>query len=233
LELHDAKAYQSYLASHTHEWATLESLCRVTISRFYRDRGVFDALRHRVLPHLAAAAVERGEDRVRCWSAGCASGEEPFTLAIIWRCDDLPSVLEVIATDADDKLLTRARSGRYHKSSLKDLPDDLREAAFILKENEYVIDDAIKHVVDFERRDIRDDPPPGPFDVILCRNLAFTYYDDRGQEAVLSAMTRVLAPGGFLVIGVHERLPAGAADMALFDDIPGVYRFRPPVAHAT
>ena len=73
LGLADPDAYRLYLESHDDEWTTLGSLCRVTISRFYRDRGVFDGLRARVLPLLVEAASARGDDRVRCWCAGCAS----------------------------------------------------------------------------------------------------------------------------------------------------------------
>jgi chemotaxis protein methyltransferase CheR len=217
LGLTDAEAYKSYLITNDHEWSTLATLCRVTISRFYRDRGVFDALRLHVLPRLAEAVAARGDDRVRCWCAGCASGEEPFTLAIIWWHDRFPAAMEITATDIDEGLLARAQAGRYESSSLKDLPIELREWAFSSDGGEYVIDDAIKRCVSFVRNDIRGEPPQGRFDIILCRNLAFTYFDDEGQRAVLEAIRRVLLPGGFLVVGVHEQLPTGAADFKPID----------------
>ena len=229
LGLDDAEAYRLYLTSHDGEWTTLGSLCRVTISRFYRDRGVFDALRSRVLPQLAEAAAARGEDRVRCWSAGCASGEEPYSLVMIWQPDQTLSIaLEVTATDADEGLLKRARSGRYNKSSLKDLPDELREGSFTEEGGGYVIKDAFRRAVQFELRDIRDEPPTGLFNIILCRNLAFTYYNDRVQEAVLKSIQRVLVPGGVLVIGNHERLPAGGAGFEPIENVPGAFSHHKP-----
>lgn len=224
LGLDGAETYRLYLISHEEEWSTLGVLCRVTISRFYRDRGVFDALRLGVLPRLAEAVAARGDDCVRCWSVGCASGEEPFTLSIIWRYDRYRIALDITATDADEGLLERARAGRYNYSSLKDLPSDMRECAFRLEGEEYAIDDKIKRCVSFLHHDIRDEPPPGLFDIILCRNLAFTYFDDDGQTAVLRAIRRALLPGGVLVIGVHEQLPGEAAGFEPFEELQGIYR---------
>src|SRR5208337_5393611 len=82
--LADISEYQTFLHNQTDEWAVLDSLCRVTISRFYRDREVFRFLDREVLKTLAESAMARGEKEVRCWSIGCASGEEPYTLAILW-----------------------------------------------------------------------------------------------------------------------------------------------------
>jgi len=226
LGLDDAQSYRSYLTSHDEEWEVLGSLCRVTISRFYRDRGVFDALRSGVLPRLAQAAAARGDRCVRCWSAGCASGEEPYTLVMLWRPERAPSfTLDVTATDSDEGLLERARSGRYNKSSLRDLPDDLQTAAFTKEGGQYVIKDEFKCAVRFERRDVCGEPPAGPFDLILCRNLAFTYFDDDGQRVVLDVVRRVLNRGGVLVVGVHERLPEGSAEFEPLAGVPGAYRY--------
>src|SRR6185295_20147796 len=84
LGLADLEAYRAHLEAHDDEWPVLDALCRVTISRFYRDRAVFDRLRLEILPAFAERAAARGESVVRAWSAGCASGEEPYTLAMIW-----------------------------------------------------------------------------------------------------------------------------------------------------
>jgi chemotaxis protein methyltransferase CheR len=224
LGLDGVESYRLYLVSHDEEWLTLASLCRVTISRFYRDRGVFDELRSRVLPRLAEAGVARGDQRVRCWSAGCASGEEPYTLAIAWQHGRFPAVLEVIATDTDQELLERARVGRYKHSSLKDLPMDLRDRAFEMDGAEYVIDGEIKCAVEFVHHDIRDEPPPGKYDLILCRNLPFTYFDDDGQNAVLRSIRSVITQGGILITGIHERLPAAGPGFEPHGASQGVYR---------
>jgi chemotaxis protein methyltransferase CheR len=85
LGLPDLAAYRAYLERHPDEWALLDQLTPITISRFYRDRGTFEFVAQEVLPALAAQASERSSDRLEVWSAGCASAEEPYTVAILWE----------------------------------------------------------------------------------------------------------------------------------------------------
>jgi chemotaxis protein methyltransferase CheR len=106
-------------------------MCRIPISRFYPDRGVFDAFGQQLLPEAAAAVAARNDDAVKCWSAGCASGEEPNTLAMVWRfciAQGWPTLgFAMIGTDADDILIERAKAACYDRSSLKDLSPQLVE----------------------------------------------------------------------------------------------------------
>jgi chemotaxis protein methyltransferase CheR len=103
--------YRARLEAGPEEWRVLDGLCRITISRFCRDRSTFDVLRHAVLPQIAmrAAAEER---EARIWSAGCASGEEPYTIRILWDFEVMPrfpdAFLGIVATDIDEILLDRA-----------------------------------------------------------------------------------------------------------------------------
>jgi chemotaxis protein methyltransferase CheR len=126
LGFEDLPAYREYLESRHEEWQMLDSLCRITISRFYRDQGVFNALHTLVLPSLAMRVVADNEKEVRCWSAGCCSGEEPYTLQILWKLRVMPAegriFLRIIATDTDGELLERAEKGFFTESSLKALP---------------------------------------------------------------------------------------------------------------
>jgi hypothetical protein len=85
LDLETLRDYEAHLEAHPEEWATLDGFCRITISRFYRDRGVFDTLRDRVLPDLGSIAEARRASVIRAWSAGCASGEEPYSLSLAWE----------------------------------------------------------------------------------------------------------------------------------------------------
>ncbi|MHC4818981.1 MAG: CheR family methyltransferase [Planctomycetota bacterium] len=200
LGLRDLEAYRARLASDPGdaEWKVLDGFCRIPISRFYRDRAVFDHLFQEVLPALA-----RRHGEVACWSAGCASGEEPYTLAIAARLLDLP--LRIVATESDPHLLTRAEAANYGPSSLRELPRAWREQAFT---PEHVLLPAYRDAVQFRCEDIRDAMPDGPFHLVLCRNLAFMYFDEGLQREVLARIAARLAPGGVLVIGPHESLPA-------------------------
>ncbi|HVK83056.1 MAG TPA: CheR family methyltransferase [Kofleriaceae bacterium] len=215
-------AYRAYLEQHAGEWARLDELCRVTISRFYRDHAVFAQLEHLVLPELATRAAARGV--LRCWSAGCASGEEPYTLAIVWRLRVAPAFpalrLHVLATDADAHLLERARRGCYDPGTLKELPAELREAAFDATGDELCVRASFRDDVELVQHDLRAPAPAGPFDLVLCRNVAFTYFDDALQRERLAHLADRIVPGGALVIGGHERLPQGV----LAPWLPSIFR---------
>jgi len=227
LGLADVSGYRLHLDSHAPEWDALAALCTVSISRFYRDRGVFDCLGDKVLPALAEAALARGAARLECWSAGCASGEEPYTLAIQWRHALQPRFprldIRVLGTDVDAKLIERARTGCYRVASLKELPDAWREKAFEKEGLLLRLKQGFRRGVEFEKQDLLEQLPHDRFDLILCRNLAFTYFDSARAQASLERLAGRLRPGGALVTGAHEKLPPGSP----FAEWPGcraVYR---------
>jgi chemotaxis protein methyltransferase CheR len=228
LKLPDLFAYRAYLEAHREEWALLDSLCRIPISRLLRDRIVFDRLGTQVLPEIAAAATVRGQRELRLWSAGCACGEEPYSLKILWtlelasRFPDLS--LAVVATDIDERLLERARAARYRASSLRELPGVWVEKAFARSDGLFELRPEFRAGVEFLRQDVREEAPQGPFDLILCRNLVFTYFSESLRRMTLERIRRELGPGGALVIGLRERLPEGAAGLAGWDSRLKIYR---------
>jgi len=228
LRLADPPAYRTYLDAHPEEWAVLDSFCRISVSRLVRDRAVFTELGRVVIPALAAAAVRRGEGCVRCWSAGCASGEEPYSLSMLWKLElasRFPTVsFAVLATDVDEPLLERARAAQYGRSSLREVPAAWMEAAFERHGSLFALRPAFRAGVAFLAQDIRREMPPGPFDLILCRNVVFTYFDPPSQRLTLNRILAVLRPDGALVIGLRERLPEGAAALEPWVGELGIYR---------
>ncbi len=229
LGLSDLSAYRDYLAGRSDEWQILDSLCRITISRFYRDRAVFDTLRSRILPELARIASEAGRDEVRCWCAGCCSGEEAYTLQILWRIDVAPGMakslpLRILATDLDSEVLERARKGIYWESSLDGLPRKYLSTAFLPSGDAYALRAPFRKDVTFARQDIRSEFPEGTFSLILCRNLLFTYFVEDLQFEVLERIIKKLAPGGILVVGIHESLPRGVTAVVPYDRMVAIYR---------
>ena len=228
LELASPADYRAYLAAHPDEWTWLDAACRISISRFYRDRRVWERLIGQVLPALAADARARAAPAVRAWSAGCASGEEPYTLALAWeRALGAPLPLEVLATDADPAMVERARAGRYPPSSLRDLPPAWRDA-FACADGVWILAPEVRARVGFAAADVREPPPPGPWDLVLCRNLVFTYFAEPLQREALGQLIAGLRPGGALVIGHGERLPAPAPELAPWGDLRGVFRRSAP-----
>jgi len=228
LGLADLAAYRAYLEQRSEEWGRFDEFCRITISRFYRDRGVFGFLEREVLPALAREAIARGESAVRAWSAGCASGEEPYTLTVVWELALAPLfpslALHVLATDLDETMLRRAHEACYEPSSLKELPEHWRERAFVQRDGLYCLRAQFRRRVRLLRHDVRGAPPRGPFDLVFCRNLAFTYFDPELQREVARGLTASLHPGGALIVGAHEAVPEGVAGLAPWPGIRCVYR---------
>jgi chemotaxis protein methyltransferase CheR len=227
LGLADVAAYREHLERVPEEWPRLDALCRITISRFYRDRAVFDHLGEVVLPALAGAAVARGDPMLRCWSAGCGSGEEPYSLALLWAFHVGPAFpglsFAVVATDADQHLLARAARACYPRGTLRELPFEWTCRAFVREHGNECLRPAFRRGIRFLCQDIRSVHPEGPFDLVLCRNLAFTYFDARLQRRTLLDIAARMRPGAVLVVGKDERLP----DPEGFEPSPaglGVYR---------
>lgn len=228
LGLSSLAAYRHHLDEHREEWSALDASCHITISRFYRDRGVFDVLEREVLPALAAPAGA-ADGVIRCWSAGCASGEEPYTLAIVWRLrvqPAFPSVrVRILATDVDAAVLERARVARYPEGALEELPPALLSGAFRRLNDEYELAAELRSDVEFRMQDLRREQPPERFHLVLCRNLAFTYFDVALQQEILDGIRQRTVPGGFLVIGRHEALPPETTGWAPIR-VPCIYRRR-------
>jgi chemotaxis protein methyltransferase CheR len=230
LGIREPTEYKAYLDTHSEEWQILDGLCTISISRFYRDHRVFDALGDTALSTLAAQAITRTDTVVRCWSAGCASGEEPYTLSLIWNQRIRPRfphvALAVVATDVDGTLLDRARIACYSRSSLRELPPAWIDAAFVCQNDEYCLRNAWKSCVEFRQQDIRTDSPAGPFDLVLCRNVAFTYFDEPVQRRLVLRLAELISADGFLVVGRHESLPAAAPFAPVAAGL-GIYRRAP------
>lgn len=214
LDLPDENAYRQYLESNREEAVVLDKLCNITISRFYRDRGIFDRLASEFLPAVAENAIRNELEEVRCWSAGCCSGEEPYTLQILWNLSVMTRIdrsicLWITATDRDPGLIERAKAAIYPGGSFKDMPTELKEQAFVSKDNGFLLKESFRQNVQFLNHDIRKDLPEGLFDLILCRNLVFTYFQEDLQRDTFHRMMTKLKPGGIFIVGIHESVPSG------------------------
>jgi chemotaxis protein methyltransferase CheR len=228
LGLLDIASYRGYVITHPEEWSFLDACCRISISRFYRDRAVYDCLRGRILPELARTATRRGQRAVKVWSAGCASGEEPYTLAIIAARSEFSHAgdarFEIVATDANRQLLERARGARYRSSSLKDVPAHWLAHAFQSEGDHFLLRPDFRRFVEFLEQDIRYQMPGGPFDLVLCRYLVFTYFEQSLQREVLGRILERIRPGGIFVTGKQETLPSGSWRLSPCDRNLCIYR---------
>ncbi len=229
LGLDNYSAYRARLEGDPSEWRVFDECCHITISRFFRDRGIFEVVRRRLLPDIAARAKREGRD-AQVWSAGCASGEEPYTLKILWDIEvatGYPSVaLLIVASDVDQAMLARAREGCFEPTSLHELPPTLIEQGFDRLDFRYCVKPEHRKGIEFLDQDLRTETPARLFDLILCRYVAFTYFAVPLQRKVLASMLKRLRPQGYLVIGTHEQLPSDVPELAALDSAPQIFQKR-------
>lgn len=231
LQLTDFAAYRAHLESDPAEWRVFDECCHITISRFFRDRGVFESLRSRVLPDIAARARREGR-AAQIWSAGCASGEEPYTLKILWDLEISPGCpgvsLKIAATDIDEAMLARPQSACFEPSSLHELPPRLIAKAFDQVGPLYCVKPQHREGIEFRSQDLRRVAPAAQFDLVLCRYVAFTYFAVPLQLEVLARIIDRLLPHGYLAIGTHEQLPDDGGDLRPLAGAPLIFQKTTP-----
>ncbi|MBX5464833.1 MAG: protein-glutamate O-methyltransferase CheR [Clostridia bacterium] len=176
------------------------SFLTIHVSGFFRNPEQFERLRRHWIPRV------RGQGQVSVWSAGCASGPEPYSLAILLAEAGLLERSRILATDIDDVALARARAGEYAEEELAGL-DARRRAAWLerLPSGLHCLRGELRRAVRVERHDLLTDPPPGRFDLVLCRNVLI-YFTPEGKERALGGLAEALRPGGWLLLGSTESL---------------------------
>lgn len=189
-----------------------QQLLRISISRFFRDRELWRTLERRVFPEICRARRES----VKVWSAGCARGEEPYSIAMVWdaftKAKGLDCQLELWATDANPQWLSKARAGIYGRSSLKEVEPNVRETYFqpVRGSTEFAVAHWIKRGIIWRVHDLlAEEPPAGDFSLIFLRNNLLTYYNETTRKPVLEMILERLGEPGFLVVGSHETIPGG------------------------
>ena len=199
--------YRHFLDQYQEEWEQFDKMTRITISRFYRDKHVHEVLEKEILPVLSEKL--KAENRsLKVWSAGSASGEEPYTLSILLHQSSLfKNGYDVTATEIDDYLIQRAKASCYPRGALKELPDEYRNAAFEIKSDEYCLKQEFKENVTFKQQDIRKKLPDNQFDLVLCRNLVSMYFNEDLQLRIFSRILDRMYDHSIFVLGTHEKLP--------------------------
>jgi len=208
-----ADTYQVYLnllRSAPAEFDALLVALTINLSYFFRDRVAFDALRYAVMSPLVARRSRARRQRLVIWSAGCAGGEEPYSVAMILT-DLLGSVLsrwdvQIHATDVDAAMLAHARQGVYRAASFQDLYAGFVERYFAHNGDTYTLQPAVRQLVTFQQHDLTTPPLLPRYDLILCRNVLI-YFAREHQERIVRHLLGHLEPGGYLMLGLAEMLP--------------------------
>jgi len=203
-------------------------LMTVSISRFFRDRKLWEILEDQILPEL----IGKGGKTLRIWSAGCASGEEIYSLKVVLerikkRMEHLPKI-DIVGTDVNPVYLDRARAGVYSTSSLREVPSGFRTLYFTSEaENRvYSVMSSLKKDIVWKIHNFFSEPPGSLFDLIFLRNNLLTYYQEQIKKAGFIKVIGSLKIGGFLVIGSHEQLPRENSDLFNCCSHPSIFRRR-------
>ena len=230
LNLHDYTEYIEYLTADKTGAELTELINRITTNHtfFFRERDHFDFLEKTILPSLDSGKTGIPEKPLRIWSAGCASGEEVYSISMLLREYYGPRFAAVdsglLATDISLAALKEAEAGEYNVGKMRELPASYRNTYFLRKdESVYAIRDEIRKMVMFKRLNLMADtyPMKGLFDAIFCRNVMI-YFNQVSREKVVNALYRFVKPGGYLFIGHSESLNRETCPFSYVK--PAVYR---------
>ena len=238
--------YQDYLAvlrSDPAELDTLLAALTINLSCFFRDKDAVERLKDAVLAPLIARRTRNRQRRLTVWSAGCAVGEEPYSIAMILadllRASLAEWKLIIHATDVDATALARARQGVYRTVNFSPgggpVPIHLQQAHyvaryFIYDGDTFTIRPEIRRLVTFRQHDLTTAPPLPRYDLVLCRNVLI-YFAREHQEKIVRHLLDHLEPGGYLMLGMAEMLPLALSSQV--EPVDGRLRiYRKKTSHA-
>ncbi len=228
LGLHTYGQYARHIDTHPDEYARMLDTLTINVTEFFRDAEVYELFAKEAVPDLLERKLGRRRRMIRAWSAGCSTGEEPYSIAMILhdaiRRGNDEFLLTVLGTDIDRTSLRFAERGEYPVERLKHMPAHYRRLYVDEDGSVCRIKPEIARCVRFRPLNLFEDGPIHVVDVIFCRNV-FIYFTRAQQARVMERFWRALHRGGYLVLGRSEKLAKGVADrLELVDGRRRVYR---------
>jgi two-component system CheB/CheR fusion protein len=209
LEIESFNTYWRYLQNHPAELKKLQDILTINLSYFFRNMETYDFLSTQIFPEF-----KRMRGSLTFWSAGCARGEEPYSLAILAAVHGIRDRVRIYGTDIDENALDAAEKGFYSTVSFHYTPKEVLDRYFIRKENGYEIRRELIADVRFIKRDLFEEPAFERCHLVVCRNVLI-YLDRNGQSAILKTIYDHMYNGAYLVIGKVELL-IGLPEVRLF-----------------
>jgi two-component system CheB/CheR fusion protein len=201
--------YLDHLQVHQDEFAQLFNAILINVTSFFRDPDVFEYLRTEIIPKIVRGSDATADRQIRIWSAGCASGEEVYSVAILFAealgIDQVHDRVKFYATDVDEEELAAARAAAYSERQIEGLPPDLRDKYFEPAAAKWSFRKDLRRTVIFGRHDLLDDAPISRVDLLMCRN-TLMYFNHEAQAKIVNRFHFALREGGFLVLGKAEML---------------------------
>ncbi|MBD2441958.1 PAS domain-containing protein [Dolichospermum sp. FACHB-1091] len=207
LNIENFANYQDYLEVHPDEFKTLFNTILINVTAFFRDPLAWEYLAKEIIPNILKN--KQKNEQVRIWSAGCASGEEAYTLAIILAeilgIDDFRYRVKIYATDIDEEALNQARQASYSAKNIHAVPLELRDKYFDLSNEKYIFQQDLRRAVIFGRHDLLQDAPISRLDLLVCRN-TLMYFNSETQGRIINRFHFALNDHGYLFLGKAEML---------------------------
>ena len=210
LKMQTFKQYRDYLSENTSELESFINAISTNLTKFFRESHHFDHFRASIAAPFAAKA--KPGSRLRVWSAGCSSGEEPYTIGVVLKREirDIEKYdVRVLATDIDTEVIARGARGEYQASSIDEVPRNYQDFFKPIEGgigDNVVVDRGVRSLVAFKRLNLMESWPfAGSFDAIFCRNVMI-YFDGPTKANLIERFTERVKPGGFLYIGHSESL---------------------------
>ena len=222
-------AYIDYLEVHPDEFGQLFNIILINVTAFFRDAHIFELLRSTILPSIIDAKAP--DDPIRVWSAGCASGEEAYSVAILLaellEPQAFRECVKIYATDIDEEALSAARQATYGEKQMEAVPDDLKAKYFDRVGLRWVVRKEYRRSVIFGRHELLEDAPISRVDLLMCRN-TLMYFNQEAQERITTRFRFALRDGGYLVLGKAETLLKFAATFEPVDLKHRIFRKHAP-----
>ena len=200
----DVKTYFNTISGDKEELKRFLDSITTNLTRFFRNQAHFDALQHHVIPELMKAKA--GSTTIKIWSAGCSTGEEPYTIAMLLS-DILPPTwkFEILASDISLKCLMTGKEGFYADNRIEGIPENYLKKYFDKVEGGYKVHADIMSKIRFDYHNLKNDSGQRNLDVVFCRNVII-YFDEAAQTAVINRFWEAMASKSFLFIGHSESL---------------------------
>jgi chemotaxis protein methyltransferase CheR len=203
--------------------AFLDSLM-ICETSFFRNAPQFSLLREQILPELVSRKEKLGSRLIRVWSAGCSTGQEPYS-ALMTILESLPDAdtwsLRIYASDLSYTALERARRGVYRSDQLKGVDEALRKKYFEAEEESFAVLKSLKRRVVFRHENLKQDGGLRDLDIIFCRNVMI-YFDSKEQRRLVKQFARCLIPGGYLFLGHAESLQGISGEFSMLHRNKGI-----------
>lgn len=216
-QTYSAIQYLEFLRNNENEWENLIDVLTVNVSQFFRDVLPFEIVSKKILPQFIHQNSNNLNKSIRIWSAGCATGEEPYTMAIIlkewFQKNKMAITASIFATDIDQKALQKAEKGKFTLQQIEKVGFGLVQKYFSQEEEWFIVDQTVKEMVNFSLFDLlstQNYSPPdsiyGAFDIVLCRNVLI-YFNKEYQKNIFSKLYKSLNTNGHLILGESETIP--------------------------